>query len=143
VKHVVHFPAIAGKVSGAQLTQLEMNDDAGSRFLFELIDQLQQEPAATTAVLLERWRNRPEVARMQALASEENGGIDEGGAALELIAAIESLAMEPRLRRHDELIAKGDLSEDERTELKELTVAIHLAKSRAGQTGSGAGPAGR
>src|SRR5689334_10394699 len=62
VKLVVHFPAIASKVSGAQLTQLEMTDDPGSRFLFELLDQLQQEPAANTAVLLERWRERPEVA---------------------------------------------------------------------------------
>ena len=130
VKHVVHFPSIAGRVSGAQLTQLEMNEDPGSRFLFELLDQLQQEPAANSAVLLERWRERPEVTRMQALAAEENGGLDDAGATLELIAAIESLAMEPRLKRHDELIGKGDLSEDERTELKELTVAIHQAKSR-------------
>jgi DNA primase len=143
VKHLVHFPAIAKKVSGAQLTQLEMNDDAGSRFLFELVDQLQQEPAATTAVLLERWRERPEVARMQALAGEENGGVDEGGAALELVNAIESLAMEPRLRRYDELLGKGDLNEDERAELKELTVAIHLAKSRAAQSGPPPTPAGR
>jgi len=132
VKHLVHFPTIAGKVSNAQLSQLEVNDDPGSRFLFELVDQLKHEPAATTAVLLERWRERPEVTRMQALAGEENGGLDESGAALELIAAIETLAMEPRLRRHDELIAKGDLNEDERAELKELTVAIHMAKSRRG-----------
>jgi DNA primase len=143
VKHLVHFPTIAAKVSGAQLTQLEMNDDAGSRFLFELLDQLQQEPAPTTAVLLERWRERPEVARMQALAGEENGGVDEGGAALELVNVIESLAMEPRLRRYDELLGKGDLTEDERAELKELTVAIHLAKSRATQSGPAASPAGR
>src|SRR5688572_27448141 len=54
VKLLVHFPTIAGQVSGAQLTQLEMTDDAGSRFLFELIDQLQQEPAANTGVLLMR-----------------------------------------------------------------------------------------
>jgi DNA primase len=143
VKHLVHFPGIAARVSGAQLTQLEMNEDAGSRFLFELIDQLQQEPAASTAVLLERWRERPEVARMQALATEENGGIDEAGATLELVAVLESLAMEPRLRRHEELLAKGELNEDERTELKELTVAIHLAKSRATQAPSGVGSTGR
>jgi DNA primase len=143
VRHLVHFPPIAARVSCAQLTQLEMNEDAGSRFLFELIDQLQQEPAASTAVLLERWRERPEVARMQALATEENGGIDEAGATLELVAVLETLAMEPRLRRHEELLAKGELNEDERMELKELTVAIHLAKSRAAQTSSGNGPAGR
>jgi hypothetical protein len=70
---------------------------------------------------------------MQALAGEENGGIDEMGAALELIAAIESLAMEPRLKRYQELTQKdGELNDDERAELKDLNTAIHLAKRRAG-----------
>jgi DNA primase len=137
VKLLVHFPGIARRISGAQLTQLEMNDDAGSRFLFELIDQLQQEPAAHTAQLLERWRDRPEAARMQALASEELLGHDETSASLELIAAIEKLALEPTLRRLDELMAKGELTDDERAELKELNVTIHLAKSRATQNTAG------
>jgi DNA primase len=143
VKLLVHFPAIAAQISGAQLTRLEMNDDAGSRFLFELTDQLQQEPAASSAVLLERWRDRPEAARMQALAGEELPGVDEAGAVLELIAAIENLAMEPTFRRHDELMAKADLTDDERTELKELNIAIHLAKSRGTQNTSGAAPTRR
>ena len=108
-----------------------MTDDPGSRFLFELLDQLQQEPAANTAVLLERWRDRPEVARMRALAGEEMLGLDESSAALDLISAIETLALEPTVRRYDELMAKGDLTDDERTELKELNVAIHMAKSKA------------
>ena len=81
---------------------------------------------------------------MRALAGEEMAGIDEAGAALELIAAIETLAMEPTLRRHDELMAKGDLTDDERAELKELNVAIHMAKSkRDAERASGAGSAGR
>jgi DNA primase len=143
VKLVVHFPAIAGKISGAQLTQLEMTDDPGSRFLFELIDQLQQEPAAHSAQLLERWRDRPEVARMHALAGEEMLGLDESSAALDLTAAIEKLALEPTMRRHDELMAKNDLTDDERQELKELNVAIHMAKSKANPVGSGNVPAGR
>ena len=143
VKLVVHFPAIATRVSGGHLTQLEMTDDAGSRFLFELLDQLQQEPAAHTAQLLERWRDRPEVARMQALAGEEMLGLDEASAALDLISAIEKLALEPTMRRHDELMAKGELTDDERAELKELNVAIHVAKSKANPQGSGAGPASR
>jgi DNA primase len=130
VKLVVHFPAIATRISGAQLSQLEINDDPGSRFLFELIDQLQQEPAAHTGQLLERWRERPEVARMQALAAEELLGHDEASATLELVAAIEKLALEPTIRRLDELMAKGDLTDDERAELKELNVTMHLAKSR-------------
>jgi DNA primase len=143
VKLVVHFPAIAARVSGALLSRLEMNDDPGSRFLFELLDQLQQDPASNTAVLLERWRERPEVARMRALAGEEMLGLEESSAALDLIAAIERLALEPTMRRHDELMAKGDLTDDERTELKELNVVIHLAKSKGNPTSPGTSTQGR
>ena len=131
VKLVVHFPSIATKVSGSQLTQLEMAEDPGSKFLFELLDQLQQDPAAHTAQLLERWRDRPEATRMHALAGEEMLGLDESSAAMDLISAIEKLALEPTLRRHDELMSKGDLNDDERAELKELNVAIHVAKRKA------------
>lgn len=132
VKLLVHFPTVAARVSGAQLSRLEMNDDLGSRFLFELIDQLQTEPAAHSGQLLERWRDRPEAARLQALAAEELLGHDEASASLELAAAIEKLSLEPTLRRLDELMAKGDLNDDERAELKELNVTIHRAKSRGG-----------
>jgi DNA primase len=143
VKLVVHFPAIAANLSGAQLTQLEMTDDPGSRFLFELLDHLQQEPASNTAVLLERWRERPEIARMRALAGEEMLGLEESSAALDLIAAIETLSLEPTVRRYDELIAKGDLNDDERQELKELNVAIHMAKSKSTPIPSTNAPGGR
>jgi len=143
VKLVVHFPSIATRVSGSHLSQLEMTDDPGSRFLFELLDQLQQEPATNTAVLLERWRERPEVIRMRALAGEEMLGLEEPSAALDLIAAIEKLALEPTMRRHDELMAKGDLTDDERVELKELNVAIHMAKSRGSAASPGASTPGR
>ena len=118
-----------------------MTDDAGSRFLFELIDQLQQDPAANTGVLLMRWRERPESSRMTALAQEELPGIEESGAALELAAAIAALGMEPTLRRHQELIDKGELTEDERAELRELTVA--MARSKGTSQSSGTGPSGR
>ena len=80
---------------------------------------------------------------MQALAAEELLGHDESSATLELVAAIEKLALEPTIRRLDELMAKDDLTEDERTELKELNVTIHLAKSRGVPTNSGPGPAAR
>jgi DNA primase len=131
VKVLVHFPGIAARISGAQLTQLELTEDAGARFLFELIDQLQQEPAANTGVLLTRWRERAEVARLTTLAQEELPGIDESGAALELAAVIAALALEPTLRRYQELIDKGDLTDDERAELRELTAAMARSKSAA------------
>ena len=140
VKLLVHFPGIAARITGAQLTQLEMTDDPGSRFLFELIDQLQQEPAANTGVLLMRWRDRPESTRLTALAQEELPGIDDSGAALELAAAIAALAMEPTLRRHQELLDKGELTEDERAELRELTMA--MARSKGSAPAQGPGTAG-
>ena len=109
-----------------------MTDDPGSRFLFELSTSFSRSRRPIPAVLLERWRERPEVARMTALAGEEMPGIEESGAALDLAAAIETLAMEPTLRRHQELIDKGDLTEDERAELKELNVAMaHGARAAA------------
>jgi hypothetical protein len=80
---------------------------------------------------------------MRALAGEELVGIDENGAALELASVIDTLAMEPTLRRHDELMAKTDLSEDERAELKELNIAIHMSKSKAAQSASGEAPTSR
>jgi hypothetical protein len=136
VKLLVHFPGVAARITGSQLTQLEMTDDPGSRFLFELIDQLQQEPAANTGVLLMRWRERPEVSRMTALAQEELPGIDEAGAALDLAAAINTLSLEPTLRRYQELLDKSELNDDERAELRELTIAMARSKGTepAGKT---------
>ena len=131
VKLLVHFPMLAGDISGAQLTRLESNAEPGARFLFDLIDHLQQEPAASTAVLLERWRDRPEAVRMRALAAETLEAIaDASAAALEVISVIETLAMEPAMRRYEELVSKADLTADELAELKELNTAIHLAKSK-------------
>jgi hypothetical protein len=68
---------------------------------------------------------------MTALAQEELPGIEDAGAALELAAAINTLALEPTLRRHQELLDKGDLTEDERAELRELTIAMARSKGTA------------
>ena len=68
--------------------------------MHELLQQsplpLQTEPAAHSAQLLERWRDRPEAARMQALAAEELLGHDEASASLELTAAIEKLSLDEK-----------------------------------------------
>jgi hypothetical protein len=39
--------------------------------------------------------------------------------------------MEPILRRHQELIDKDELTEDERAELRELTIAMARSKGTA------------
>ena len=53
--------------------------------------------------------------------------------------------MEPTLRRHQELIDKGELTDDERAELRELNVAMARSKgaSQSAGTGAGASPASR
>jgi hypothetical protein len=78
---------------------------------------------------------------MTDLAQEELPGIDEAGAALDLAAAISTLALAPTLRRHQELLDKGELTDDERAELRELTIA--MARSKGTASTSGAGTAGR
>jgi hypothetical protein len=82
---------------------------------------------------------------MTVLAQEELPGIDESGAALELVAAVAALGLEPTMRRHQELIDKGELTEDERAELRELTVTMARSKgsSQARENSPGSGPAGR
>ena len=132
MKLVVHFPAIAARVSGAQLTQLEMTDDPGSRFLFELIDQLQQEPAANTGRAARALAGTAGGDRMRALAGEEMLGLEEASARARPGRRHRNAgAGAHRCAGYDELMAKGDLTDDERAELKELNVAIHMAKSRA------------
>ena len=49
--------------------------------------------------------------------------------------------MEPTLRRHQELIDKGELTDDERAELRELTIA--MARSKGAGNSSGTGPVSR
>ena len=108
VKLVVHFPQIAARISGAQLTQLEMADDAGARFLFELIDQLQQEPPRhTRRSCSSAGATGPRCARMRALAGEEMLGsrrLRRGARADRRL--LKSSSLEPTLRRYDELMRK-------------------------------------
>ncbi len=142
VKLLVHFPAMGTQVSSAQLAKLEIIEDPGGRFLFELIDHLQERPAAHTAQLLERWRERPESTRMQALAAEEMHVPDETAALRELASAIEKLALEPALRRYDELLAKSAESALSADELRELQALTPMIKGAARDT-SGMNPQGR
>ena len=53
------------------------------------------------------------------------------------------LGMEPTLRRHQELIDKGELTDDERAELRELTVAMARSKSDCAEPRGAARPAAK
>jgi hypothetical protein len=95
--------------------------------LKELLEQASGMQNPSTAMLLERWRDRPEYARLSELAMAEPMVAEAQAAAQELQMAIEKLLEEygPG-RRVDELLRKAEdlgLNFDEKTELSLLLKA--------------------
>ena len=134
---VLHQPDAARRLQVAQL--LEGNDQPGIAVLRELIDQAQGSAHATTAMLLERWRDRPEFARLADLASRPPLVADSDAASSELRKAVEKLAEEHGAgRRVDELLRKAEeigLNSDEKAELTSLLQAKARAPGQASETG--------
>jgi hypothetical protein len=93
----------------------------GIAVLKELLEQAVAAAAPTTAVLLERWRDRPEYQRLAQLAQAEPLVADAASAAKELAMAVEKLLEEAGPgRRMDELLRKAGemgLNYDEKAEL--------------------------
>ena len=93
----------------------------GIAVLKELLEQAVAAAAPTTAVLLERWRDRPEYQRLAQLAQVEPLVADAASAAKELAMAVEKLLEEAGPgRRMDELLRKAGemgLNYDEKAEL--------------------------
>ncbi len=132
---VLHHPAAVQRLSAVD--QLEQIDQPGIAVLRELIAQARALAAPTTAALLERWRDRPEHARLAELAARMPLVAGAEAAASELGQAIQKLAVTQGAgRRVDELLEKAresGLNSEEKTELN----ALLRAKGRAG----GEGPA--
>ena len=119
---VLHHPAAAGAVSDPE--SLSRVDKPGVAVLKELLEQAAAMAEPTTAMLLERWRDRAEYGRLTELAMAEPMVAEEGGAAKELKMAVERLleAYGPG-RRMDELLRKAEemgLNYDEKAELSLL-----------------------
>jgi DNA primase len=96
----------------------------GIEVLKELLDIATRAAEPTTALLLERWRDRPQFARLSELATAEPLVADSQAAAAELQMALEKLIEEwgPG-RRMNELLRKAEesgLNYDEKTELSHL-----------------------
>jgi hypothetical protein len=92
--------------------------------LRELIEQAGAMERPNTAMLLERWRGRPEHGRLSELAERTPLVAEAAGAAQELQMAVEKLIEEygPG-RRMDELLRKAEelgLNFDEKAELSSL-----------------------
>jgi DNA primase len=122
---VVHHPAAARLVQNAEA--LGSVNRPGVPVLKELLEQASGMENPNTAMLLERWRDRPEYARLSDLAMAEPMVAEAQGAAKELQMAVEKLLEEygPG-RRMDELLRKAEelgLNFDEKTELTLLLKA--------------------
>jgi DNA primase len=119
---VLHHPAAARAVDRPEA--LSKVDKPGFAVLQELLEQAASMVRPSTAMLLERWRERPEYTRLTELAMEDPMVVEAHGAAKELQMAIEKLleAVGPG-RRMDELLRKAEeqgLNYEEMTELSLL-----------------------
>jgi DNA primase len=119
---VLHHPAAAAAVKDPE--GLGQVDKPGVSVLKELLLQAAAASSPSTAMLLERWRDRPEYGRLAELAMAEPLVAEAGAAAKELHMAVEKLLEEygPG-RRMDELLRKAEelgLNYDEKAELSLL-----------------------
>jgi DNA primase len=119
---VLHHPGAARAVT--DLAALRELPARGVDVLVELIEAAAAEPKLTTAQLVERWRDRPEGARLAELAAGESLVQDRGAAERELRTAVQKLVAEAGPgKRLDELItASGErkLSAEEQQEFQAL-----------------------
>jgi DNA primase len=128
---VLHHPSAAAGVENPQL--LGRLAKPGMNVLQELLEQAAAGGQSTTAVLLEKWRERAEYARLTELAMGEPLVADAAAAGQELRMAVQKLLEEHGPgRRMDELLHKAEdlgLNIQEQAELKELLKAKGTPKA--------------
>ncbi len=119
---VLHHPVAAASIG--DFDALNSIDKPGVAVLKELLEQAVGAASPSTAMLLERWRERAEYERLAELAMAEPLVADAAAAGNELRMAIEKLLEEygPG-HRMDELLRKAEemgLNYDEKAELSRL-----------------------
>jgi DNA primase len=120
---LLHFPSVAARLDAADIQALRLLDEPGVEVLLQLLDGLRLHPAATTAQLLERFRDHPAADRLGRLAAEPSIVPDEAAAGNELKNALQKLGQGAAAAELDALIAKeqgSGLSAAERDRLREL-----------------------
>ncbi len=122
---VLHHPSAAHAVG--DFAALGGIDRPGMVVLTELLEQAAAMAQPSTAMLLERWRDRPEYARLSELAMGPVMVAEAEGAAKELqMAVIKLLEVHGPGRRMNELLRKSEeigLNFDEKAELSSLLKA--------------------
>jgi DNA primase len=122
---VLHHPAAAQNVAGwSELAGCEL---PGIAVLTELLEQATGMAQPNTAMLLERWRERPEYGRLSELAAAAGMVETTAAASQELQMAVQKLkdSVGPG-RRMNELLRKADemgLNYEEKAELSSLLKA--------------------
>jgi DNA primase len=101
---LVHFPAAARGVAAGVIDALEPLGQPGMPLLRELLAQQREEPCESTGQLLERWRERAELAQLARLAQVPMLLADLPAASLELQQLLGRLADEGQRGRIDELL---------------------------------------
>jgi len=131
---VLHHPTAAKAVKDPGA--LAGLDRPGVAVLQELLEQAVATAAPSTGSLLERWRDRPEFARLAELAAMDPLVAEREAAASELQMAVAKLveAHGPG-RRMDELLRKAEEMGLDLGEKAELS-ALLKSKTRPGQNGS-------
>jgi DNA primase len=122
---LVHYPEIADKVPDPSI--LNGVDRPGIPLLVEMLNELQANPCPNTAVLLERWRGRPNVEHLSSLAMRTPHLSSAEEAAKELLGAVEDLAnevLEPRYRQLLHKRSSEGLTDAERAELQRLVITV-------------------
>jgi DNA primase len=129
IRILVHHPKVATEVRAAPEDLLDI-DRPGIPLFVELLNDLQENPCANTAALLERWRGRPDYEPLAKLAATEYP-VEAPGAARELADALNHLFPARLDRRLEELVQKKSregLTDAERAELQSfLTKAVGKA----------------
>jgi DNA primase len=132
IQLLLHHPGAAASVAG--IPAWLAGDQKGFPVLRELLETAQAEPRLTTAQLVERWRERPEGARLAELAGDESLVRDARAAGRELASLLDRIGLElgPG-KRLDELIAASRerrLSAEEQKEFQGLLGAKAPAGKR-------------
>jgi DNA primase len=110
VQNLLHFPVIAALIDEADLAALAQVEEPGTEVLRELLRDLQAQPAASTAQVLERWRDHPAGERLARLAATDSITPHESAAGDELRNALRRLAQGAATAELDALIAKEQAS---------------------------------
>ncbi len=129
---LLHHPSSARAVT--ERPAFLQGDHKAFAVLLELLEMTRAEPELSTAQLIERWRERPEGARLAELAAEESLVRDARAAGRDLVMALRRLAAEfgPEKRLND-LIA---LSRERKLSNEEQQEFQRLLGSRGSQAGS-------